>query len=1009
MIFSKTISMALLVSTLIGCGAGFEIPPLRPAGAITGTVGDESVRNAKLRVFSIQNGEKHEMLGETDVGERGMFSLNLRAKSQILLFEVSGGQYIEAASWEKVELSEGVNLRALASYTSGESLDVSVSPLTHVLTALTFYENQAEKGLEESFLDSKNKLTEVFGLDVVGTRPWPIDKDDLESKDVTPEHRYGFLLAAISSWTKWVSEEHELAVHTTYNTMGFSQIIYNDVLADGLLDGVGVNRDDGTPQELYLGKTRIDADIYRIAIAQHMLSMANTSANKTVIRAKQLLDVAHNLATSRHPIFGEGEPGEFAEQGPAIYSLEAEDNYQNGVFHFAVAIGGITGAEKVEFFIDEVSIGEASDPLKPYINVDTTAYADGDHQLEVVATNVFDKSNKASYRFKFDNTGPIVNVTSSLITNRKVYSLSGNYSDSGVGVRYVVVQGQRAVLTDDGVWSAEVELEVGKNDIPLNVTDELDNVSQRNIQVSLDQTPPTIATEAKHSQAVFVQGNQLSESALEDKNSGAPLLIQTDSLNLNGVGISREPLNEAKVPFFAFTVSDEDVAGIFTTPSEIEVRLQHRINNKPTAEWRKISQVDEEYLVPLVSEGLDKDWDKANPNDEHEVALKVEDKAGNVLFHSFTFKSDFRVPEITISDQDIEEFNTELFEGYSDPGGAPGFSNRAELNRQEIAVLRYKYTNPADRAVYIRPSDDTKHAATRWYDEAVRKNKVRWTLIQQWRLNQVENLFNTAENSCPSKGSAEPVTITEVNNFNGTGWETKTLPGPTTSDPLFVKSDTPEDFESNWASLHFSDAYAHWDVYPVPNPENRDLKISYNYDYLTVLSEPFQTSAVANWTLYEIIDGNPTVVRECESVNLLEAKIYFTNPVTEPDFPKDEKSYYKPSDATEFDTIDFVVEDDATNMIESADGWFRIPANASVWIYKVIETPQINNYDQSELVSLTDNYPYEPLRYDRRIEWEVNKYLRIDAVHDAGIENIVNMTSTSTNSSEGTAVFSVTR
>lgn len=1019
MYIQRSILLSFIVFSLVagvaGCGAGFELPPLRPQGTLSGVIADENMQDSTVRVFSLQNADKGVLLGETTVNDDGSYSVDIRAKSQPILIEVSGGVYREAASGNSVALAEGVNLRALVNYTSGQPLSVMVSPLTHIGTALALFETSKGRDLTAVVSESNETLNQVFEFDTYKTKAQSIGKISEAPTELAPDSIYGFYLAGISSWTKWVSNEHGQEAHNVYNTIGLSRIVYDDVLADGLLNGRGFDNADGVPTELYYGKIRLDANVYRISFAQHMLAIAGSPENKTTISAKKLLDIAHVLATSRHPIFGDRELGEFAEQAPSIYALESENNYQNGTFHFAVALGGIVGAETVEFFVDGLSVGMAGDSLKPFADINTKLYEDGEHDIEVVATNVFEKSNTASFTFRFDNAGPIVKVLSPLVTNQQRYKLSGTYSDSGVGVKSLSVYGVDVAVGADGGWDTEFVLGAGKNSVPIVVTDLLDNQAKQEIVVALDQTSPVIDTNAGHGKAEFVSVDGPVEKLLSDNNIEAPLLIETNRIDLNSVGINRQSLGENKTPYFAFTVSDPEESDVSSSFEEINVFFQYKINDKIISDWDDdLTLVGNEYLVPLTTETLNELWDRVNPNDSHAIVVKAVDKAGNFFQKQFTYKVDFRVAVLS-ENSIVDTIKNEVESYIKDNDGVLNFIARNDLYNSELGVVEYQFKNETGGAYYIRLQDVGLHKLSRTYDQVVTSNMVYQTTAKDWRVRYIENPLNACSEITSNSADYETWDqVTELNpiyNYDPedpSKWIAKSPPLPITdTQAKELGRNTPvmEEY-GEWQDVaDFDNKYA------IRTEKGFNQTLAYLYDYI---QEPnillgTKPATILSWQLYDDITGE--LVEQCPDVQNFKQRDIYTYE-SDTGYPRNviSKSLME---VVNFGTYGFEVFDQEAGVINPINGWYRIPPDHLITIRKIVVNPNLEYYENEEVTTAEEGVEsfesYIPKRYDDALMWEISKKITISVVHDAGEENLNKMSVNAFDVGDGISTYTLQR
>ena len=96
-----------------GSGSGSSLPPQRPLGAVNGNAVDAVIVDGTVNVYAYQGGVRGSLLGDAVTDQEGYYSLDLRAPSQPILIEISGGSYVEEASGQSVSPEDGQVLRLL--------------------------------------------------------------------------------------------------------------------------------------------------------------------------------------------------------------------------------------------------------------------------------------------------------------------------------------------------------------------------------------------------------------------------------------------------------------------------------------------------------------------------------------------------------------------------------------------------------------------------------------------------------------------------------------------------------------------------------------------------------------------------------------------------------------------------------------------------------------------------------------------------------------------------------
>ena len=200
----------LIALVLTGCTSDTELPPERPKGTITGVVVDGVISGAQVDVYGFGDGRRGARLGKTKTDDKGSFSVAIQARDQLILIETSGGEYNEQASGVTVNIPDDQGLLALAYYRSGEPIATVVTPLTHLVSALTQYKIENGTTASQAFNEAKSTINEFFTLDTHGIIPLDITNDSSAVNSLSDEALYGFYLASISNASLWASQQNKL-------------------------------------------------------------------------------------------------------------------------------------------------------------------------------------------------------------------------------------------------------------------------------------------------------------------------------------------------------------------------------------------------------------------------------------------------------------------------------------------------------------------------------------------------------------------------------------------------------------------------------------------------------------------------------------------------------------------------------------------------------------------------------------------------------------------------------
>ena len=638
---------------LLSCGSGDDtIPQERPASSISGHAVDALILNGSVSVYAFSDGVKGDVLGTGVTDEEGFYSVDIQSPSQPVLIELVGGYYIEEATGKSVVLKDGQVLRAVTHYESGSPVTVMVTPFTNIAAGLAQYKIAQGVNVPNAVTEAATAVSSIVGVDILSTYPRNITDVNNTTAVLSDEHRYGFITAGISGLSLSIGKENDTKPHEVYTSIGLSQLFYDDVVADGLLDGKGVDS-DGNATELFYGKTALTQDLYRRDIAAHILAIADDSKiNKTGLVANDIVSLASRYATSGHAVYGGLPPVPLDSDGPTIVGIDAEEKFYNGIFDYAVSVNDIVGVKSVVFSFDGKEVDAAADPANPKVSINAIDVEDGPHTVLVTATDNLDNVSSRAFVVKIDNTHPIIEFTSDKYTNQSAYIAKGTYTDnSGIGIDTIAVNNEEIVFDDDGTWASNtLSLSKGANNINVVAKDLLGNLRGLDELVYLDTAVPSI--NRVFSDATYaIQGGTYTASLGSANETSDPLFIPFEKIELKGIPISEAGLKAAGFPFISLTARDPIENGV--SSGDLVVKMQYSIDGTVQTAWRELSATSGQgglvYLIPLVAEGLHPTWYNASDIDVHTIEISVTDKAGNTNLSNFAFKAKFDLQDIKIT------------------------------------------------------------------------------------------------------------------------------------------------------------------------------------------------------------------------------------------------------------------------------------------------------------------------------------------------------------------------
>lgn len=452
--------IALLISLVFlaacGGGSGSPTPPPVPFGSVSGTAFDGLIINGTVSVYDFSTGAKGSLLAQATSDGSGLYSLSLQVESRPVLVEITGGYYIEEAGANaQIALSTKHKLTALANYTTGSSLSVAVTSYSHLAAGLAAYEISKGTAVSTAINSANTRASSLVGVNILTTTPKEITDVTNASATLTPELRYGFLAGAISMWTYNHAPSAAAAHLPPYTSIDFAQLLYQDISADGLLDGIGLDS-TGAAAPLSFGTTPMGVGVYRIGIGVGLVQMAGNANNKTGIDGAKILPFAQAYIANTDAMFNGVAPTSF-ESSAVVISSPATGAWVRKSINVASTASSPFGIKAVEFLVDGGSVATSANLAAQSFPIVTTAYAAGAHTIDVRATDLGGFVTTASIQLNIDNIAPTATGSYYYFGSGASFSRNNNGvasdSHSGAVSATIIANGQTVSINAGGSWS----------------------------------------------------------------------------------------------------------------------------------------------------------------------------------------------------------------------------------------------------------------------------------------------------------------------------------------------------------------------------------------------------------------------------------------------------------------------------------------------------------------------------------------------------------------------------
>jgi hypothetical protein len=340
----------------------------------------------------------------------------------------------------------------------------------------------------------------MVGFNILSTQPVQITDQINAHATLTSELKYGFLAGAISTWTY----SHGPAAHAhiaPYASIDFAQLMYQDISADGILDGKGIDGTGGLVQ-LSFGSTPLNADAYRLGIGAGMIQMAANARNKSSIAVGDVKDFATTYLGSTDAMFNGVAPVVLVAPKITIATPSA-NSVVNGLLNIAAKTNSVVGVAKVELLVNDVPKVTATNLADPAFQIDTNGYGDGIYTISLVATDLTGKVTTSPVSITINNTKPAVSISTPKANDKAVGLLTVSATtDSNAGLTKVeLIVDDRSIATATSLAAPTFSFDTtayrdGVHTIGVQATSTGGLVSISSVQVTFLNNPPVVAVSA---------------------------------------------------------------------------------------------------------------------------------------------------------------------------------------------------------------------------------------------------------------------------------------------------------------------------------------------------------------------------------------------------------------------------------------------------------------------------------------------------------------------------------
>lgn len=642
---------------------------------------DGLIKSGTVNVYDFSNGSKGKVLGSGLTDDFGAFSAEIKGVSedgQYLMACVESGSYTEEASGVEITLSDGDQLCGIKWFEPGTSFDIVINPWSNLAAAKAQHSISKEVPVSDAVSKANLAISSIYGFDILNTVPRDMTDIGQTGQPYDEKMRMGNAIAGISQLVLNSAKDVGVDSHNEqFSSIKLHQIMYNDIITDGVLNGIGMSNDGNSTITLGLGNTLFDRETFTKDLALSSIQFVRSEKNKTDITSDIILIEQDRIASSTNEsLFPPLEPGapvpSLDSLGPVVDFDLTENAYIESTLDITGSVSDFSGIKSLA-----ITVGNVSSDLSPSEifthSVNTNAIPDGPLEITVVATDNLDNVSTTSITLNVANSQPVSNITSTNLVGSASYDFVAEVSNYPQGIDTILVNGTEAAIDEFGEVTASIILNEGANTVTMTINDSIGQSFDYTYVVNVDLSQPDIALGLPYD--VYKKNPSQAEPVLSPiafSVAGDPLFVSPFTTALNGTAVEVAGLKSLKWPMLEFTAIDPSIDDEGTENNNLSVQYTYKQDGSEVL-TRTLTSLDlatGQYAIPFSDEFLGSGW--YNFDGTHSIDVVVTDDVGNSSILTKPFLIYKSIPEITTTidintnlggDSAIFDFTTTDFTG----------------------------------------------------------------------------------------------------------------------------------------------------------------------------------------------------------------------------------------------------------------------------------------------------------------------------------------------------------
>lgn len=607
---------------------------------VNGRVVISPISNSEIEIINLENGTETTILHSTISDATGSFDFNsVIIPNKTHLIKATGGQYeipvteSEPTSFNNSELKAYVNIKP------GDEYSIALTPFSNLVSGLIEYRLKSESTSEISKIvqESYAALNGQFNFDA--QIDLPCIASCIDSNEGSELHR--LFVEALINFSEFICEENLCtpSVSEAYSPSALSDLMYRDIRDDGKLDGKALNATGTAEVSLAMGNYFFTTNSYRNDFAHALLRAKSTQFNDSYLGLEKVVQIANSLATAQSSLFSE-EPNEPLDQeDPTITTNVSDLSSVKGQWTIDVSSSDNIGIASLSVLINGVEV-EKTDSADLQVNINTFNYPDGELSVKIVAVDLLGNESSQSSQVNVSNYSPIVELKSNDLINNGLYTAVLDISPSDNAIEKVLYNQQNLNISDLSNVTASVSLNEGNNTFSVEVIDENNASYMYSFTIGLDTKTPTLQFIAPFDDSVEVFD---SVGNLVVWDISETLIVASHNKSLGQIAPTIENLSNLYFGYATAAFVDPDSNGLSTPTDELALFYTVVIDGEIAQSRKSMNILNNGFaVIPLEDNFLTEGWAGHPSENNLEVIVEVEDKAGNIATETLAFKAQLK-------------------------------------------------------------------------------------------------------------------------------------------------------------------------------------------------------------------------------------------------------------------------------------------------------------------------------------------------------------------------------